>query len=50
VDEEEKRRTAAMMTTTTTTTLSRTQTTGWNKWWRITNLGTASRKEYKYSS
>jgi hypothetical protein len=29
--------------------LHRSKTTGWNKW-RITNLGTASRKEHKYSS
>jgi len=34
---------------TTTTSLSRSQTTGCNKW-QITNLGTASRKEHKYSS
>ena len=38
-----------MMTTTTKTSLSRSQTTGCNKWW-ITNVGTASRKEHKHSS
>jgi len=44
-----------MTTTTTTTTgtrtasLSRSRTTGCNKW-QIANLGTASRKEHKYSS
>ena len=41
------------MTTTTTGTgtasLSRSQTTGCNKW-QIANLGTATRKEHKYSS
>jgi hypothetical protein len=29
--------------------LSRRRTTGCSKRWRITNLGTASRKEHKYS-
>ena len=38
-----------MMTTTTTTSLSISLTTGCTKW-QITNLGTASRKEYKHSS
>jgi len=33
----------------TTTSLSRYRNTGCNKWW-ITNLGTASRKEHKFSS
>jgi len=42
-EEEEKK------TTTTTTSLSRSQTTGCNKW-QITKLGTASKKEHKYSS
>jgi len=41
--------TTMAMTTTTTTNLSRSQNTGCNMW-RITNLGTASRKEHKYSS
>ena len=35
--------------TTTTTSLSRYWNTGHNEWW-ITNLGTTSRKEHKYSS
>ena len=37
-------------TTITTTSLSRSQTTGCNKWQRITNLGTALMKGHKYSS
>jgi len=41
-----RRRRMRMMAT---TSLSRSQTTGCNRWW-ITNLGTASRKEHKYSS
>ena len=52
-EEEEEPTTAAAAATTTTTTktanLSRSWTTGYNKW-RITNVGTTSRKEHKYSS
>jgi hypothetical protein len=33
----------------TTASLSRSRATGCNKWW-ITNLGTTSRREHKYSS
>ena len=43
------RRKEKKRTTTTTTSLSRNRNTGCNEW-QITNVGTFSRKEHKYSS